>query len=237
MKRITYLWTLALAAIMAFTFTACGDDDDDEPKNGGNIDKGQYTFTINGETYYYGMTYTWPGLDEKQSTIYASFNTFGAYGTQWATLVLDAQDQPYKAFDSDGNPIVEQDYNSQVECYFNIKNFNPTTAKRGDAITFSQAVKQVTNASYYDVQNIIRYREKAQGDYDITYSWNGNAVGSAKFVSYEETEDEHHLLTLEFNKLTMVKASGDNSSFSNKTEQLVLDGKVTFTDNLTGVIE
>lgn len=27
MKRITYLWTLALAAIMAFTFTACGDDE------------------------------------------------------------------------------------------------------------------------------------------------------------------------------------------------------------------
>lgn len=29
MKRITYLWTLVLAAIMAFTFTACGDDDDE----------------------------------------------------------------------------------------------------------------------------------------------------------------------------------------------------------------
>lgn len=31
MKRIMYLWTLVLAAMMAFTFTACGDDNDDEP--------------------------------------------------------------------------------------------------------------------------------------------------------------------------------------------------------------
>lgn len=226
-----------MMAVFSLSLASCGDDDDDEPKNGSNTDKGQYTFTINGKTYYYGMTYTWPGLDEKQSTIYAQFNTFEAYDTQMATLTLDAQDQPYKAFDSEGNPIVEQDYNNEVECYFNIKDLNPTTAKRGDVITFSQTVKQVTNTSYYDVQNFIRYREKAQGDDDITYSWNGNATGSAKFVSYEETEDEHHLLTLEFNKLTMVKVSGDNSSFSNKTEQLVLNGKVTFTDNPTGVIE
>lgn len=237
MTKFLRFMAFAMVAIFSLSLSSCGDDDDDEPKNGGNTDKGQYTFTINGKTYYYGMTYTWPGLDEKQSTIYTQFSTFEAYGSQMATLVLDAQDLPYKAFDGDGNPIVEQDFNSEVECYFNLRDFNPATAKRGDAVTFSQTVTQVTASSYYDVQNHVLYREKSQGDNGIEYSWNGNAVGSAKFVSYEETEDEHHLLTLEFDKLTMVKVSGDNSSFSNKTEQLVLNGKVTFTDNPTGVIE
>ena len=226
-----------MMAVFSLAFVSCGDDED-EPNGGGGSSSGQYTLSINGKTYYYGVTYSWPGMDDfKQTTIYTSFNTFEAYGKHLATLVLNAQDVPYKMFDSEGNPVTTQDFNSEVECLFNLTDFNPETAKQGDVIPFSQTVKQVTSTSYYDVQNDIRYREKSQGNNEIIYSWDDDAIGTIKFVSYKEMEDGYYLLTLDFSNLKMKKVAGDNSSFSDKSEQIVLNGKVTFTDKSNGNID
>ena len=225
-----------MMAVFSLAFVSCGDDDD-EPNSGGSS-SGQYTLSINGKTYYYGATYSWPGMDDfKQTTIFTHFHTFEAYGKHYATLVLDAQDVPYKIFDSEGNPVITQDFNSEVECLFTLTDFNPETAKQGDVIPFSQTVKQVTSTSYYDVENSILYREKSQGNYEITYSWDDDAIGTIKFVSYKEIEYGNYLLTLDFSNLKMKKVHGDNSSFSDKSEHIVLSGKVTFTDNPNGVID
>ncbi len=232
MKRLNLL-LLVVLAMFGLAFVAC---ENDEP-NGGGDDNGaseQYTFTLNGKTYYYGGTYNLLGL--KQTTIYTDFNLFEAYGKHRATLLLDAQDVPYKAFDSEGNLVITQDFNSEVECYFNLTDFNPETAKQGDVVSISQSVKQVTSTSYFDVENNILYREKSQGDEGITYSWDDDAIGTIKFVSYKKMEDGFYLLTLDFSNLKMKKVDGDNSSFNDKSEQIVLNGKITFTDSPNGSI-
>lgn len=103
-------------------------------------------------------------------------------------------------------------------------------------VSISQSVKQVTSTSYFDVENNILYREKSQGDEDITYSWDDDAIGTIKFVSYKKMEDGFYLLTLDFSNLKMKKVDGDNSSFNDKSEQIVLNGKITFTDSPNGSI-
>lgn len=233
MKTHLIFISLAVMAMFGITFVSCGND---EP-NGGSDDNGasgQYTFTLNGKTYYYGGTYDLLGL--KQTTIYAGFNVFEAYGKHHATLVIAAQDVPYKMFDSEGNLVITQNFNSEVECYFNLTDFNPETAKQGDVVSISQSVKQVTSTTYFDVENHILYREKSQGDEDITYSWDDAAIGTIKFVSYKKMEDGFYLLTLDFSNLKMKKVDGDNSSFNDKSEQIVLNGKITFTDSSNGSI-
>ena len=147
-----------------------------------------FSFTINGKNYYYGETYTYPGIGLK---------------------------------------------NSEVECWFSFTDFDPSTAKEGDILKFKQ--KFILD---YDSWNKIEYREKAYSiEKSITFSWkDNNPKGQVKFVSYEKLENGSYLLTLDFQNVTLVRVS-DNTPFSNKSDQLVLNGKIIFTDNSTGEID
>lgn len=144
---------------------------------------------------------------------------------------------PYRAFDSEGNPIVLQEYNSDVECSFMLIDFDPSTAKQGEVFGFKQVVKEVYNGVVYDIYNKIEYREKAYSiEKSITFSWkNNNPKGQVKFVSYKKLENGSYLLTLDFQNVTLDRIT-DNTPYNNKSDQLILNGRIMFTDNLTGVI-
>ena len=192
-----------------------------------------FSFTINGKNYYYGETYTYPGIGLKGS--YTTGRFFPDDGDSRFSLALDAQDLPYKTFDSDGNPIISQEYNSEVECWFSFTDFDPSTAKEGDILKFKQ--KFILD---YDSWNKIEYREKAYSiGESITFSWKDeNPKGKVKFVSYKKRDymGSEHVLTLDFQNVTLVRVS-DNTPFSNKSDQLVLNGKIIFTNDPTGQID
>lgn len=237
MKKYLSFMTFVMMAVFSLAFVSCGDDD--EPNKGGDAGINEkFSFTINGKNYYYGHTYTWPGLDIKQSETYCYFSPLGnSYGHSLFLLQLNAQDMPYRAFDSEGNPIVLQEYNSDVECSFMLIDFDPSTAKQGEVFGFKQVVKEVYNGVVYDIYNKIEYREKAYSiEKSITFSWkNNNPKGQVKFVSYKKLENGSYLLTLDFQNVTLDRIT-DNTPYSNKSDQLILNGRIMFTDNLTGVI-
>ncbi|MGM9840816.1 MAG: hypothetical protein ACI31D_01290 [Candidatus Limisoma sp.] len=237
MKKYLNFMTFVMMAVFSLAFVSCGDDD--EPNKGGDAGINEkFSFTINGKNYYYGHTYTWPGLDIKQSETYCYFSPLGnSYGHSLFLLQLNAQDMPYRAFDSEGNPIVLQEYNSDVECSFMLIDFDPSTAKQGEVFGFKQVVKEVYNGVVYDIYNKIEYREKAYSiEKSITFSWkNNNPKGQVKFVSYKKLENGSYLLTLDFQNVTLDRIT-DNTPYSNKSDQLILNGRIMFTDNLTGVI-
>ena len=225
--------TVSLGGITV-TIAKVNDDVIQKYLDGENIrtdEDASFSFTINGKNYYYGDTYTYPGIGLKRSFTTGRF--FPDDGDSRFSLALDAQDLPYKSFDSDGNPNVFQEYNSEVECWFSFTDFDPSTAKEGDILKFKQ--KFILD---YDSWNHIEYREKAYSiEKSITFSWKDkNPKGKIKFVSYKKLEYGYYLLTLDFQNVTLVRVS-DNTPFSNKSDQLVLNGKIIFTDNSTGTID
>ena len=225
--------TVSLGGITV-TIAKVNDDVIQKYLDGENIrtdEDASFSFTINGKNYYYGDTYTYPGIGLKRSFTTGRF--FPDDGDSRFSLALDAQDLPYKSFDSDGNPIIFQEYNSEVECWFSFTDFDPSTAKEGDILKFKQEF-----ILDYDSWNHIEYREKAYSiEKSITFSWKDkNPKGKIKFVSYKKLEDGYYLLTLDFQNVTLVRVS-DNTPFSNKSDQLVLNGKIIFTDNSTGTID
>ena len=228
-----------MVAVFGLTFVSCGEDDEDEPNNGSGGTSEQFSFTINGKNYYYGRTYTWPGVDLKESKTYCGFSPISSdsYGHSLFYLSLNAYDMPYSDLE---DPFGFHEYNSEVECDFMLIDFDPSKAKQGDVFGFKQVVKEVYNGVVYDIYNTIKYREKSQGtEKSITFSWNDdNPQGRVKFISYKKIENDSYLLTMEFQNVTMKRIT-DNSLFSNKAEQLVLNGKIMFTDidnNPTGQI-
>ena len=225
--------TVSLGGITV-TIAKVNDDVIQKYLDGENIrtdEDASFSVTINGKNYYYGDTYTYPGIGLKRSFTTGRF--FPDDGDSRFSLALDAQDLPYKSFDSDGNPNVFQEYNSEVECWFSFTDFDPSTAKEGDILKFKQ--KFILD---YDSWNHIEYREKAYSiEKSITFSWKDkNPKGKIKFVSYKKLEYGYYLLTLDFQNVTLVRVS-DNTPFSNKSDQLVLNGKIIFTDNSTGTID
>ena len=225
--------TVSLGGITV-TIAKVNDDVIQKYLDGENIrtdEDASFSFTINGKNYYYGDTYTYPGIGLKRSFTTGRF--FPDDGDSRFSLALDAQDLPYKSFDSDGNPIIFQEYNSEVECWFSFTDFDPSTAKEGDILKFKQEF-----ILDYDSWNHIEYREKAYSiEKSITFSWKDkNPKGKIKFVSYKKLEYGYYLLTLDFQNVTLVRVS-DNTPFSNKSDQLVLNGKIIFTDNSTGTID
>lgn len=225
--------TVSLGGITV-TIAKVNDDVIQKYLDGENIrtdEDASFSFTINGKNYYYGDTYTYPGIGLKRSFTTGRF--FPDDGDSRFSLALDAQDLPYKSFDSDGNPIIFQEYNSEVECRFSFTDFDPSTAKEGDILKFKQEF-----ILDYDSWNHIEYREKAYSiEKSITFSWKDkNPKGKIKFVSYKKLEYGYYLLTLDFQNVTLVRVS-DNTPFSNKSDQLVLNGKIIFTDNSTGTID
>ena len=230
--------TVSLGGITG-TIAKVNDDVIQKYLDGENIrtdEDASFSFTINGKNYYYGETYTYPGIGLKGSHTTGRF--FPDDGDSRFSLALDAQDLPYKTFDSDGNPIFFPEYNSEVECWFSFTDFDPSTAKEGDILKFKQVVKEVYNGVVYDIYNKIEYREKAYSiEKSITFSWkDNNPKGQVKFVSYEKLENGSYLLTLDFQNVTLDRIT-DNTPFSNKSDQLVLNGKIIFTDNSTGQID
>ena len=115
--------------------------------------------------------------------------------------------------------------------------FDPSTAKQGEVFGFKQVVKEVYNGVVYDIYNKIEYREKAYSiEKSITFSWkDNNPKGQVKFVSYKKLENGSYLLTLDFQNVTLDRIT-DNTPYSNKSDQLILNGRIMFTDNSTGVI-
>ncbi len=240
MKKYLSLIAFAVMAVFSLAFVSCGDDDDDELNNGGNASKSeQFSFTINGKNYYYGRTYTWPGLDLKKSVTYCNFSPLGDYyGHSLFSLYLSAYDMPYKDVE---NPFGFHESNSGVDCHFTLIDFDPSTAKSGDTFGFKQVVKEVYNGVVYDIYNNIEYQEDAYSiEKSITFSWkDNNPKGQVKFVSYKKLEDGSYVLTLDFQNVTMDRIT-DNTPYSNKSDQLILNGRVVFADldeNPTGDIK
>ena len=182
MKKYIKFWAFAIMAVFSLVFISCGDEDDVD-----EIVKEDYTFTINGETFYYGKT------DELGSWIYAGYDLnmdYNELDNEWCSFVIEAQDVPYPSWsemvDDDGNWIAINDPNYHVSIKFGFKKFDPKELKKGDELEFYQIIGSFNNDPKYlrDMFNEIKITDKKQ-DFKI-YTWKKPVVGKGKvkFVSY-----------------------------------------------------
>lgn len=247
MAKYLKLLFVAIFASMSFALTSCGDDDDDAPNNpdnGGGSTKGQYSFTFNGTTFYYGCDFVYPGMEflGTQSYIENSFDLNKSL--DYCLLLINAQDTPVVYIDENGDFVSSYDrnYTANIEGTFNLKYFNPKTAKKGDVLTFSQAVRSDISGSnnpiyLLDASNHLYYRS-SQDNFrsDIIYTWRSTTAQTVKFVSYKEDPDtDNSWITLEFNNLTLDIYQGeDYSNHPYQRNQAVINGTITFSSSVCG---
>ena len=246
MAKYLKLFMVALFATMSFALTSCGDDDDgpNSGGNGGNSTKGQYTFTFNGTTFYYGCDYVYPGMEflGTQSYIENNFDLNEKQG--YCLLLINAQDTPVVYIDENGDYVFynDRDCTARIEGLFNLEYFNPKTAKKGDVIAFRQAVRsQISGSSnpiyLLDAFNYVNYTSSSDNFHDeIVYTWRETTGQTVKFVSYKEDPDmDQSWITLEFNNLTLDIYQGDDySGYPYQRKQAVINGTLTFSSSIAG---
>ena len=152
-------------------------------------------------------------------------------------LAFEAQDVPIKTNENGSTRDVDQDENSSLDCQFVLEYFNPRTAKKGDVLKFKQIIqsyrKDTDDPKYmFDFNNYTHYRE-AGGDFNYPkiFTWQSNAQGVVKFVSYTDDDDNGcERLTLEFVNVTMDLFIGDYdySEYKDRSNKGVFNGTISF---------
>ncbi len=204
----------------------------------------QYSFKFNGKPYYYGCDWYLYGMkDLKKTTIDNYFSMFedDVYDGYFngVKLSINAQNVPLE-LDSYG--MNDQAVDKTLDGDFKLKWFDPKTAKKGDVLEFYQSVKSMRTDSndpkyLYDFNNYIYYREYSginltthgYADGQKTYTWRDKAKGKVIFDSYKEERTGEKRLILIFENVTMeVYQGSDNSDCKDKSQQAVINGKITF---------
>ena len=252
----------AMMAVFSLTLVSCGDDDYDDP-NGGRVstntqqsEDGNYSFTFNGNPYYYGGDYNLPGLGQQTSischySIVDDYDKiiYGDYKEDLVTLSINAQNTPYKFFDEAGERVIFQEYDKDLEGIFRLKKFDPTKKRKGDLLEIVQDVRShrtdTDDPKYlYDFKNYIKYSEysgnntttHSHADDIKYYTWRGEPKGSIKFVSYREYENgfgkysKKGCLTLEFENVTLDVYRGEDYSTKDQSQQAVINGTIIFAE-------
>lgn len=214
----------AMLAVFSLTFVSCSSDDDGGNEKSGDKANKDYTFLYNGKTYWYGK-YT-SSLSQISSNGHWSQSSDGS-----VLLLLTAYEQSFFNPYEDEYGLTYYEYDGNIECTFQLKEFNPKTAKKGDVLNFYRSARKDTD---FDVLNYFWYGEKEQSNNRIRYSWTGDVKGSVKFVSYKEASTGN-ILTLDFQNLTMTKITTSDYGFQDKSEQATINGEILFIDNSAGV--
>ena len=229
MKKLTFI-SFAFMVVTCLSLFSCGDDEEDDSKGAEGSTIEHYSFTVNGMNYYYGLTFDQPASGIYKTYISSQYSLGEYKRRSTCNLLLNAKDTKYQVFDEKGNFVIYQDYNRSVECFFTLIDFIPASDKKGNVIAF------LNDGDNHEIYNKIKYSEKSPEGILSTFSWKGNVKGQIKFVSYRKTSNGFYVLTMEFDNVTMYDNANGNPTYSSRSNQLVLNGQVMFTDNPAGEI-
>lgn len=217
-----------MMAVLSLAFVSCSSDDDNEDKedkenniNSGNssIKQDLYQFFYNGKQYTYG------GYVAKVNGIYsrAYFSDMGdnEYFLRIKAYLISSE------YSEDAYGYRYYKYDESIECSFELKDLNIETVSKGDVVGFKQAI---STGLGWDLYNYILYGSNGR-EPGVRYSWTGDAVGSIKFVSYEENNRGDKILVLDFQNVSMHRIAQGNYA-----EQATINGEVMFIDNVAGVL-
>lgn len=238
MKKYLYNITMvAIVATIAISLTSCDKNDDDiwgsGNNNGTNNKKtiDDYTFSLNGETYYYG--YYPLGIGELETR-----NTFNLHKNYWdaekdyCTFEIDAFDTRILSLkertDKEGNIVIDNKWNYAVQGTIDFEKFDPKTISKGQILTTRTSGD---------------YEGRRQRIYIDPYGGSGSSTrwyyrspyngGVIKFVSYTydifQGVEVNKIITLEFINVTF---EADNryyyGSSAFEANTITINGILTF---------
>lgn len=214
-KFINSLMYVAIMVITFFVFGACSSDSKDEPGQGS---ASNYTFTINGKTFYYCFDYGELFGIVNDGAEYSFESDHYKYGN-----VVNIR--------LNGSSIVPSDFYYQYEdgvetvsLWMLIEKTDFNKIKKGQKLKILTDVNGPYGGYYYDRFNYLEYNRgygKMTGVNGTEYHW-VNPEGSVEFVSFK-----NNVLTLKFNNITMKQFAFDEEfpieTIVNGTVQFELD--------------
>ena len=224
MKKYLKFMTFAMVAVCSLISVSCGDDDDDD--FGSQSSKKDYTFLLNGKTYYYGTYSTLWGLQinadydlhldfYEQNLDYYSFNVTGVDNKT-----------PSVTFDKDGNLVLNDTtayYSAELFLYF--KKFDVNSIKKGDELEFNGNTFNTIYFNYHYYTSTPPYFQ----DIAKYYRRENSSTGKVRFVSYGKFDYGYKAITLEFDNVTFeLDKRFDYSSHPYKAESITINGEIVF---------
>lgn len=212
MKKYLKLLFVALFATMTLSFASCKDDKD-EPDGGNNSTSfSNMTLKINGDTYYYGRIMM--DMEDIMQSYQMGDVSVEKDGTVFCGIVAVDKDISYNEW-MDGYR-----YGSNSEIFatleFDLEPFDFKSAKKGQKLTIKDG-----GGIYWAHTSRIN-----QWEYQTLSS------GEVIFISYEETNSEDFLLTLELRDVTLTSPKPNNpNSTATVPESLNFSGTVMLTED------
>lgn len=230
LKKLIYLTLMSLVMMYVMTFTSCSDDDE-ESSSGANSSylNGNYTFTFNGETCYYGCKTDYYGVFFDYFSAYIcdlsvnAYNGASADGFFWLSCCGHTDyDVLFSLNQKDGDKQI--DFDIMFEGISDIK-----TLKKGQELSFATLHNSSgNNVPIYASEIVISSDGKTINEWHPSKPSDGR-VTVEHVITYDD--DDSFYVVLNFDNVTYKVAS----LIDNWDKDAVIDGQIVFygDDNIT----